>query len=412
MENFRMPLIGEKAPEFKSIATTGPISFPGDYKGKWIVFFSHPGDFTPVCTTEIMTFAAAENQFSARNAALVGLSVDSNASHIAWVRNMENYRWKGLGGQKVNFPIVADEFGNVARMYGMLMPSASQTKTVRNVYMIDPEGTVRAILIYPLTTGRSIPEIYRLLAALQAFDQTELPTPANWQPGESQLFPAPQTVENAQKRLADQKTGGYSCLDWYLCQTSPGAETNSTVSNAPAVKRTPPASSSSVSPISSVQAAINALNAVNSVPISSAGLSPAGKAMGSAVSDTAEGSGTSGQPASPAGGVGRPLEQVSAAQTTPGQNIPGQSMPMQNMPGQVTMPGQSMPAQIVPGQYEMPQTGRPMKPDGIPPAVSGTGFGGISEQNSAMLGRHVQPQTPEQYYRDLMMRHEFPYGKS
>ena len=224
MDNFRMPLIGEKAPAFKANSTFGPVNFPADYKGKWVVFFSHPGDFTPVCTTEIMTFASMKDEFAAKNAALLGLSVDSNPSHIEWVRVMSGYTWNGISHPQVSFPIIADDFGEVARMYGMLMPSASATKTVRNVYMIDPEGVVRAILVYPLTTGRNMYEIYRLLLALQAYDRTGNATPADWEPGGEQLKPVPQTVPMAVQRLEGQNAGGYRCLDWYICFTQPGGQ--------------------------------------------------------------------------------------------------------------------------------------------------------------------------------------------
>ena len=222
MDNFRMPLIGEKAPDFKANSTYGPVNFPADYKGKWVVFFSHPGDFTPVCTTEMMTFASMKDQFTAKNAALLGLSVDSNPSHIAWVKAMGSYSWNGINNPQVSFPIIADDFGNIARMYGMLMPSASATKTVRNVYMIDPAGMVRAMLVYPLTTGRNMKEIYRLLLALQVYDQNGYATPADWQPGEDQLYAAPQTMPMAAQRLDGQAAGGYNCLDWYLCFTKAG----------------------------------------------------------------------------------------------------------------------------------------------------------------------------------------------
>jgi peroxiredoxin (alkyl hydroperoxide reductase subunit C) len=222
MDNFRMPLIGEKAPEFKANTTYGQVNFPGDYKGKWVIFFSHPGDFTPVCTTEMMTFAAVNDQFAAKNAALLGLSVDSNPSHMAWVKAMEGYSWNGINHPKVGFPIIADDFGNVARLYGMLMPSASATKTVRNVYMIDPEATVRAVISYPLTTGRNIQEIFRLLLALQAYDGNGYSTPANWQPGDDQLYAVPQTMDVSSQRMGEQMAGGYNCIDWYMCFTKAG----------------------------------------------------------------------------------------------------------------------------------------------------------------------------------------------
>ena len=217
MDNFRMPLIGEKAPEFKANTTYGPVNFPADFNGKWVVFFSHPGDFTPVCTTEIMTFASMKDLFAANNTSLLGLSVDSNTSHIAWTRDMAKYSWKNINNPMITFPIIADDFGNVARMYGMLMPSVSSTKTVRTVFIVDGEGMIRAILVYPLTTGRNINEILRLVQALQAYDKTGNPTPADWMPGENQLFSPPQTLPNSQQRLDEQKTGGYECLDWYMC---------------------------------------------------------------------------------------------------------------------------------------------------------------------------------------------------
>ncbi len=182
MSDYKSMMIGEKAPHFQANTTYGPINFPDDYKGKWIVFFSHPGDFTPVCTTEIMTFASMAGEFASNNSVLLGLSVDSNPSHIDWCRSMENYHWKNIMNPKITFPIVADDFGTVARLYGMLMPSASATRTVRTVFIIDPDGVVRAILVYPLTTGRNIKEILRLLMALQAYDKTGNPTPADWMP--------------------------------------------------------------------------------------------------------------------------------------------------------------------------------------------------------------------------------------
>ena len=217
MDNYKALMIGEKAPAFQANSTYGVISFPEDYKGRWVVLFSHPGDFTPVCTTEIMTFADLAGEFTAVNCALLGLSVDSNPSHIEWVRSIENYQWKNMKNVKVNFPIVADDFGMVSRLYGMLMPASSTTKTVRTVFVIDPLGTVRAILAYPLTTGRNINEILRLVLALQAFDATGNPTPANWMPGEDQVLPPPQTVTEAQKRPESTRAMGGYCLDWYLC---------------------------------------------------------------------------------------------------------------------------------------------------------------------------------------------------
>jgi len=217
MDNYKALMIGEKSPSFKANSTYGIVNFPEDYNGKWVVFFSHPGDFTPVCTTEIMTFASMKDDFGSIGCSLLGLSVDSNPSHIAWARAMEKYQWKNIKGVKITFPIIADNFGTIAKMYGMLMPTASATMTVRTVFIIDPSGIIRAILIYPLTTGRNLQEIKRLVIALQAFDATGNPTPCDWIPSEEQVFPAPQTLPESQKRLDGQHANGYYCLDWYIC---------------------------------------------------------------------------------------------------------------------------------------------------------------------------------------------------
>ncbi len=159
------------------------------------------------------------NEFVANNCSLLGLSIDSNPSHIAWSRAIEKYQWKDIKNPKITFPIVADDLGMVAKLYGMLMPTASSTRAVRTVFFIDPEGTIRAMLLYPLTTGRNMKEIMRVLLALQTYDKTGYATPADWMPGESQILPAPQTMAAATQRLDEQKGGAYYCLDWYLCFT-------------------------------------------------------------------------------------------------------------------------------------------------------------------------------------------------
>lgn len=219
MSEYKSLMIGEKAPHFQANTTYGTINFPEDYKGKWVVFFSHPGDFTPTCTTELMTFASMSDDFAANNSTLLGLSVDSNPSHIDWSRAMERYQWKNIKNPKITFPIVADDLGNIARLYGMLMPTASATRTVRSVFIIDPDGVIRAIFWYPLTTGRNIKEILRTVMALQAYDKTGYATPADWMPGEPQVMPVPQTMPVATERLDEDKKGAISCLDWYLCFT-------------------------------------------------------------------------------------------------------------------------------------------------------------------------------------------------
>lgn len=203
--------IGMEAPDFTANTTFGPIRF-SDYKGKWVVFFSHPGDFTPVCTTEFVAFAQAYPEFQRRNVQLLGLSIDSNPSHLAWVRSIAQ-----TTGISIPFPVVADRIGNVARMYGMIAPDVSTQETVRNVFIIDPNQIIRAILIYPLTNGRSIPEILRLVDALQTTDADKVVTPANWQPGQPALVPPPQTYSALLEREKAPEELGLTCKDWFWC---------------------------------------------------------------------------------------------------------------------------------------------------------------------------------------------------
>lgn len=201
--------IGMKAPDFTALTTFGPIRF-SEFKGKWVVFFSHPGDFTPVCTTEFIAFAQKEAEFKCRNVQLLGLSIDSNPSHLAWVYNI--YQNTGI---QIPFPIVADRDGSIARLYGMIAPDVSSTETVRNVFIIDEKQTIRAILEYPLTNGRNIPEILRLIDALQTSDREKVVTPANWCPGQPVMVPPPRTYEELLERTQDPP--GLNCVDWYWC---------------------------------------------------------------------------------------------------------------------------------------------------------------------------------------------------
>lgn len=203
--------IGMQAPDFTAVTTFGPIKM-SDFKGKWVVFFSHPGDFTPVCTTEFIAFSQAQQQFTDMNTQLLGLSIDSNPSHLAWV-----YAIYLTTGVQVPFPVVADRMGDIARMYGMIAPDVSKQETVRNVFIIDPDQKIRAILIYPLTNGRSIPEILRLVTALQTSDQYHVVTPVNWQPGQPVLVPPPQTYDALLSRQNNPQSEGLTCRDWFLC---------------------------------------------------------------------------------------------------------------------------------------------------------------------------------------------------
>ncbi|MCX6569882.1 MAG: peroxiredoxin [Candidatus Aminicenantes bacterium] len=213
----RLPLIGEKAPSFKAETTQGPINFPDDFKGKWVVFFSHPADFTPVCTTEFMTFASMQPQFEKLNCKLLGLSIDSTYSHIAWLRTIkEKIEFKGMKGVEVTFPVISDLTMEVAKAFGMLQPSASTTQAVRAVFIIDPDAVVRAILYYPLSNGRNMEEIKRLLVAMQMADKNKVATPANWQPGEDVIVPTPGSCGAAKERM-EQPGEDVHCLDWFLC---------------------------------------------------------------------------------------------------------------------------------------------------------------------------------------------------
>ncbi len=203
-----MPLIGDKAPAFTAESTQGKINFPQDFSGKWVILFSHPADFTPVCTSEIATFAAMADEFKAMNTELVGISVDSVSSHLAWLKTIQDkVRFGKYDGQKINFPIVADVKMEVAKKYGMIQPSSSDTKAVRAVFFIDPHEKIRAILYYPMSAGRSFTEIKRLLQALQITDKYGISTPADWQEGDEVLVPAPATMEELSLGYEDDADG-------------------------------------------------------------------------------------------------------------------------------------------------------------------------------------------------------------
>jgi len=205
-----MPRINEPAPDFDAVTTHGQRKL-ADYKGKWLVLFSHPADFTPVCTTEFMAFARAQDKFAALNTELLGLSIDSKYAHIAWVRSI-----KDNFGVDIRFPIIEDLSMKVAHAYGMIMPGASDTSAVRATFLIDPNGVLRAMVYYPMSNGRSIDEFVQLVAALQTADANKVATPENWQPGQPVIVPPPQTTEAADAR----KQEGYDYTDWYFSKKS------------------------------------------------------------------------------------------------------------------------------------------------------------------------------------------------
>ena len=210
-----MPRIGDAAPEFKAVTTQGEINFPGDYKGKWVILFSHPADFTPVCTSEFMTFASMADKFKAANCELVGLSVDGLYSHIAWLRTIqEKIEYKGMKNVKVEFPLIEDIKMDVAMKYGMIQPNEDTTKAVRAVFFIDPEGIIRTIIYYPLSLGRNFDELYRVVLALKTADEFGVATPADWRPGDDVIVGPAGSCGQAKERL---ETEELDCKDWFFC---------------------------------------------------------------------------------------------------------------------------------------------------------------------------------------------------
>ncbi|MDW8040752.1 MAG: peroxiredoxin [Nitrososphaerota archaeon] len=204
--------LGEVVPDFEAVTTHGKIRL-SDFKGKWVILFSHPADFTPVCTTEFVAFAQIHPELAKRNVQLIGLSIDSVYSHIAWVRTI-----KEKLGVTIPFSIIADLDMKVANLFGMIHPKQSTTAAVRCVFVIDPEMRLRAMIYYPLNVGRNMDEILRLIDALQTADKYKVALPANWRPGDPVIVPAPATQEDAEKRLQDAAREGYECLDWFLCK--------------------------------------------------------------------------------------------------------------------------------------------------------------------------------------------------
>jgi peroxiredoxin (alkyl hydroperoxide reductase subunit C) len=201
-----LPRINEPAPDFSAQTTFGPRSL-ADYRGKWLVLFSHPADFTPVCTTEFIGFAKAADAFAAANTELLGLSIDSVFSHLAWVRNIQE-----KFGVTIPFPIIEDLSMNVARAYGMIHPGASDTSAVRATFVIDDQGILRAMVYYPMTNGRSVDEILRLVQGLQYSFANGVATPEGWRPGDRVLVGAPKTVSELDARMKE----GLETTDWYF----------------------------------------------------------------------------------------------------------------------------------------------------------------------------------------------------
>jgi len=215
-QNMILPRINEKAPSFKAVTTQGEINFPEQYAGSWVILFSHPADFTPVCSSEFMTFASLADKFDKVNCKLVGLSVDGLYSHIAWLRTLkEKIEYKGMKNVEVQFPLIEDITMEVAKKYGMIQPGESSTKAVRAVFVIDPKGIIRVILYYPLALGRNFDEIYRIVIGLQTADAFSVALPADWQPGDDVIVPTAGSCGVAKERMSGKEE--MKCYDWFFC---------------------------------------------------------------------------------------------------------------------------------------------------------------------------------------------------
>jgi len=211
-----MPRLGDKAPEFKAVTTQGEISFPGDYAGEWVILFSHPADFTPVCTTEFITFASMQDKFEEAGCKLVGLSIDGLYSHIAWLRTIQDkIEYRGNKNMEVKFPLIEDITMDVAKKYGMIQPGEDTTKAVRAVFFIDPQGIIRTIIYYPLSLGRNFDELYRVLIALKTADEFDVATPADWRPGDDVIIGPAGSCGSAKNRMDGKED--MDCQDWFFC---------------------------------------------------------------------------------------------------------------------------------------------------------------------------------------------------
>lgn len=208
----QMPRIGERAPDFHATTTTGRLQFSEYAKDSWVIMFSHPADFTPVCTTEMSAFALEQKWFDEHGTKLIGLSIDSIHSHLAWVNNVREKT-----GVYMEFPIIADIDMSVAKLYGMLHPGESETAAVRAVFIMDPTGDIRLIMYYPMNVGRNMDEIKRALVALQTADECKCAMPIDWRPGDKAIVPPPKTLKEMDERIANTE---YEKVDFYLAKRS------------------------------------------------------------------------------------------------------------------------------------------------------------------------------------------------
>lgn len=217
IQSYSMPRIGDPAPTFVANSTQGEINFPKDFQGKWKILFSHPADFTPVCTSEFMTFASMEAEFNALNTRLIGISVDGIYSHIAWLRTIrEKIKYRDMQDVEVKFPLVEDVSMEISKKYGMIHPGETSTQTVRAVFIIDNYDKIRAIIYYPLALGRNIDEIKRVLIGLQSIDEFDVALPEDWHPGEEVIVPTAGSCGVAKRRM-DGEYKDIKCYDWFFC---------------------------------------------------------------------------------------------------------------------------------------------------------------------------------------------------
>jgi peroxiredoxin (alkyl hydroperoxide reductase subunit C) len=210
-----MPMLGDDAPSFQAETSNGPLNFPDDYPLRWKILFSHPADFTPVCTSEILELAASQKEFAKLGTEIVVVSTDKLENHLEWKKNIETIRYKDRAPSKIEFPLVSDPNLVVAGEYGMIHPNNSSTKDVRGVFIIDPNNKIRAMFFYPMAIGRNLGEIERTLVALQTSDKQHVLTPANWQPGGDVLIPYNKSNTEAEK-MASPDNDDYYNLTWYM----------------------------------------------------------------------------------------------------------------------------------------------------------------------------------------------------
>lgn len=217
-ERVTIPTIGDYAPSFEAMSTQGKVSFPSDFYGKWKILFSHPADFTPVCTSEIISIVENHDEFKKEGCEFIGLSTDGVQSHNQWIKSMEEIALLNDKEFVVKFPIIADVNMQVSSLYGMIHNSVNESKTIRSVFIIDPENKIRSIMFYPMSTGRNTQELLRLVKAMKVADKHNVATPADWNPGDMVLIPTPEDVHSkAAERFYYNAGEDYHCPSWYMC---------------------------------------------------------------------------------------------------------------------------------------------------------------------------------------------------